>query len=239
MIHRYSPIFTDIHGYSQIFTDIHVILLHWWFWWVQNCPSCQEIPFGVSDRSVHAGGRFREPCGELLLYFVTLCYLYILVYLYMKRSESTNCEETGKVSRSAVSLQSLSDKVLSRVQSPPCHASPSSIFYSQPAPYSPHILGSHRGIRGVQGDPMAIHGYPILIILWRPRRSIDWGSTGRWSWPWLFLASDSTWKSDIPSVRSKACWDGEGARADLTKLCRNSWGFRRFVFWSQEFLNMF
>ena len=102
------------------------------------------------------------------------------------------------------------------------------------------LLPTHFGIaQRNQRSAGWSNGYPILIILWRPRRSIDWGSTGRWSWPWLFLASDSTWKSDIPSVRSKACWDGEGARADLTKLCRNSWGFRRFVFWSQEFLNMF
>ena len=202
MIHRYSPIFTDIHGYSQIFTDIHrysrnsfalMILVGselsvvsgdtlWSFWSIGACG--RQIPRALW-RAVTV------LCYSLLL-------VHTCIYLYMKRSESANCEEIGKVSRSAVSLQSLSDKVLSRVQSPPCHASPSSIFYSQPAPYSPHILGSHRGIRGVQGDPMAIHGHPIL---WRPRRSIDWGSTGRWSWPWtfffrLFLASDSTWKSD-------------------------------------------
>lgn len=186
-------------------------------------------------------------CGrQIPILFVTCTYLYI--YLYMKRSESANCEEIGKVSRSAVSLQSLSDKVLSRVQSPPCHASPSSIFYSQPAPYSPHILGSHRGIKGVQGDPMAIQWLSMAIPYGGGQDAAltevpqaDGRGLGRFffcfSCFWHRIPLES--QTDIPSVRSKACWDGEGARAELTKLCRNSWGFRSFVFWSQEFLNMF
>ena len=225
MIHRYSQIFTDIHRYSQIFADIHryshdlVILLHWWFWWVQNCPSCQEIPFGVSDRSVHAGGRFRY---SLLL--VHTC-------IYTCTWKEVKAQIVKKLGQFLAQLCPFNRSATKSCPGSNLHPAmlPLRAFFTRSLLLTPHTFWDRteesKDCRSIQWLSMAIHGYPIW---WRPRRSIDWGSTGRWSWPWTFLFfSGCFWhriplesQTDIPS-RSKACWDGEGARAELTKLCRN------------------